>query len=896
MLDDMGQSQSPGSRGSPARPAGLVPRHGLLEQLGQAARVTVVSAPAGSGKTSLLRSWIAERAAADSAAWVTVRHEHRDPQQFWVPVLDALRTTVPGSRVVRQLTAAPELDGWLIVERLLQDLHSLPDHVWLVLDDVHELHATEALRQLELLLMRAPAQLRFVLSMRHDLRLGLHRLRLEGELAEVRAADLQFSLDEARALFKTAAVALPDPALRRLHERTEGWAAGLKLAALSLTGHPDPERFATEFSGSERTVAEYLLAEVLERQPEAVRRLLLHTSILERVSGSLADLLTGDVGTEAALHRLEQANAFVTLSDPTGSWFRYHRLFADLLYLQLRRTAPGEVPTLHAAAADWFAAHGYPIEAVRHAQAAQRWGLAARLLFDHAPGLQLDGRAGTVHELLSGFPDHVIDADPELLALMATRSIRTSRPAQETQRFLALAGQSSPSAPPDRRGRVQVCLSITRLWLAKRRGDLPAVLEQAEQLLAPAEVAAGRWSGQGEDLRALALFMLGAAELAHAPATAERHLEQAVALARQIGRPSIEADALAYLAMAANSRSFALGAQRGMQAIELARRHGWSEDPFLAIAHHALAEATLWQARPDEAEAWLEHAEPTLSVDGCPGLPRLHITRGLLELARGRPQSALANFRTARQLNERVVTPAPLAIWIRTYELMTLLRLDDADTVEKALADMSGPERETTQIRIVEAELRLARQDPLAATAALAPALKEAETGPHPAWRVQAFLLEAIAREALGDSAAATNALERALDLAEPDGVLLPFLLHATPLLARHAPHHTTHASLIADILDRHTRSLPGTVPTRPPHLREPLSPSELRILRYLPTNLTMQEIAHQLSVSVNTVKAHARHLYAKLHTHTRAEAVERARALHLLAPAGRSPGTDTRP
>jgi LuxR family maltose regulon positive regulatory protein len=329
--------------------------------------VTVVSAPTGSGKTFLLRSWIAEADVANSVAWVPVGAEHRDPQQFWVLVLDALRGTLPGSRVVRELTAAPDLDGWLIVERLLQDLNSLTDRLWLVADDLHELHSSEALRQFELLLMRAPAQLRFVLSTRHDLRLGLHRLRLEGELTELRAADLRFSLDEARALFDAAGVWVPDPALQRLHERTEGWAAGLKLAALSMAGHPDPERFAAEFSGGERTVAEYLLAEVLERQPEEVRRLLLRTSILDRVSGPLADVLTGDVGGEAVLHRLEQANAFVTAKDPERTWFRYHRLFADFLRLELRRTAPGDVPALHAAAADWLAGHGHPVEATRHA-------------------------------------------------------------------------------------------------------------------------------------------------------------------------------------------------------------------------------------------------------------------------------------------------------------------------------------------------------------------------------------------------------------------------------------------------------------------------------------------------------------------------------------------------
>ena len=300
--------------------------------------MTVISAPPGSGKTVLLRSWISETGAAGSAAWMTVGRGEQDPQQFWLSVLSALRQTASGRVLVQPLTAAPDLDGWTIAERLLTDLAPLQDRIYLVIDDVHELGPAEAQRQLELLMMRAPEELRFVLATRHDVRLGLHQLRLEGELTEIRGPDLRFTVAEAEELFDAAGVKLPDPAL--LVERTEGWAAGLRLAALSLAGHPNPVRFAEEFSGSERTVAEYLLAEVLDRQPEPVRRLLLRTSVLDRVNGELADLLTGDHGGERVLQDLERANAFVVSLDTRRSWFRYHHLFADLLRLELRRTAP----------------------------------------------------------------------------------------------------------------------------------------------------------------------------------------------------------------------------------------------------------------------------------------------------------------------------------------------------------------------------------------------------------------------------------------------------------------------------------------------------------------------------------------------------------------------------
>jgi LuxR family transcriptional regulator, maltose regulon positive regulatory protein len=494
---------------SVARPGagGVVSRPALWKRLGTA-RVTMVSAPPGSGKTVLLRSWVAEAGLADRAAWVTADGDERDPQRFWLSVLDALRNTVPGSALVRELTAAPDLDGWVIVERLLTDLAPLRDQLWLVIDDLHELSSADMLRQLELLVMRAPAELGFVVATRHDVRLGLHRLRLAGELTDIRELDLRFTLGEARELFDVAGVYLPDRALVMLHELTEGWAAGLRLAALSLAGHPDPERFAAEFSGSERTVAEYLVAEVLERQPEEVRRLLLRTSVLERVNGQLADLLTGGQGGERVLLDLEEANAFVVSVDAARSWFRYHHLFGGLLQLELRRTVPGEVAGLHELAAAWFGQRGYPVEAVRHAQAAQDWGLAAKLLADHWPGLYLSGQEATVHALLAGFPARAHVAVAELAAVAAFDELAQGS-LEAAERYLGLAERESASVEEVRRGQANVLLGVVRLLLAGRSGDQRARAEEAQRLLAAAETPN---AGGGEELRALALLEIGDAE------------------------------------------------------------------------------------------------------------------------------------------------------------------------------------------------------------------------------------------------------------------------------------------------------------------------------------------------------------------------------------------------
>jgi LuxR family maltose regulon positive regulatory protein len=884
----------PGPRagGEPSQVTGaVVERRALFDRLAGASRVTQITAPPGSGKTVLLRSWIREAGLAESAGWVSVQRDERDTQRFWISVIEALGATAPGSTRVRGLTPAPALDGWAIVERLLEDLGSLEGQVWLVIDDLHELRSTEALRQLELLLMRSPAQLRFVLVTRHDQRLGLHRLRLDGDLTEIRAADLRFTPAEARALLERAGLKLSEGALAQLVERTEGWAAGLRLAALSLAGDPNPDRFAAEFSGSERTVAEYLLAEVLDRQPEPVRRLLLRTSVLDQVNGPLADVLTEAVGGERILQDLEEANAFVVSLDARRLWFRYHRLFADLLQLELRRTAPAELPALHAAAATWYAEHGEPIAAVRHAQAAAQWSVAARLLTDHWAGLYLDGLAATAHELLTVFPPGAAEADAELATLMGFDELNGGS-LEGAERYLALAIRTAASVPADRLGSIQLRVAVLRLLLARQRSDLPAVVEEAQQLLAPAEASDTLLPKLGADGRALALINLGIAELWTVRLDeAERHLEQGVALAHRIERPFLELTGLAHAANVANMRSYRLGAEYGRQAIEVARQHGWTDQPIAGIAYTALAAAALAQGRLEETEACLEHAERTLQeqVEPAAGL-LIHHVRGGLELARGRHQEALAALRAAERLAGLLVTPHTLANAARRWLLETLVRMGDTEQVERAFAEMGAAERDSGEMHTALAALRLAQNDPEAATIALAPVLDSSASVTNRNFGLSyAFLLEAIARDVLGETSAAENALDRALDLAEPDGIIHPFLVYRAPgLLERLSRRGTSHASLIAEILNLLAGGSPTPSLGEPEPLRESLSDSEKRILRYLPTHLSAPEIAGDLYLSVHTVKSHMLHLYAKLGTHRRAETVERARALGLLAPSAR--------
>ena len=864
--------------------AWLIPRPGLFERLGAARRVVQVSAPAGSGKTFLLRSWIAAEGLSERTAWVSVARQEHDPQVFWLSVLDSLRQTGAGSERVRELTAAPDLDGANVVRRLLEDLSSLREPLWLVIDDLHELQADQASRHMELLLGTAPPELRFVLLTRHDLRLGLHRLRVEEELTEIRGEDLRFTLEESRALLEAVAVRLSDDALESLVTTTEGWAAGLRLVALSLARHPDPERYAVSFSGRERAVADYLLAEVLERQSAEVRQLLLRTSLLERVSGPLADRLTGSSGSYGILVGLEDAGAFVTAVDPQRTWFRYHHLFGDLLALELQRTAPQEVAGLHTIAAEWWAEHRYPVEAIRHAQAAENWGLAARLLADNWFGLYFDGRLATRRELLSGLPANVVAADPELVVLAAADK-RAAGSLEETERYLGLAARMSASVLEDRRGRFTIALGFERFELARARNDLRAVAEEAQRLLAATEATE---FDLGEEVRTRVLTDLGVAEMwAGRLEDSERHLEHGLAEARRISIPMLELHALAHRALLSVFRSREPVEQRAMQAIELARKHGWEETaPAAAAAYVALGGATVWRGQLREAESWLDLAERVLGHDTQPTASMLHATRGLLAFARGRHVEAAAAYRDAERMDSLLVMPHMFTARVQALKLRMLVRIGETEQVERALAEMDEEVRETSQVQVVLAALSLARDDPEAAADVLAPLLDDSTPVMAPVWAIEALLLEAIARDALRDPGAASRALERALDVAEPGGLLLPFVLYPTAeLLQRQARLRTTHASLIAEILNLLSGHTPAARSKDAAPLQEPLSKSELRVLRYLPTNLPAPAIAAELFVSLNTIRTHLRNVYTKLGVHSRADAVQRARELGLLSP-----------
>ena len=873
-----------GAPGAPRLVAGVVARPRLLALLdrGAAAQVTLVAAPAGSGKTMLVSSWLRGPTAPSAVAWVSVDRDEHDAARFWGAVVDALRRSgaIADDDPMATLAPAPMGGEPEFAQRLIDGLQRLSQPVVLVLDDLHQLRSDTALAELGQLLQRAPPQLRTIVISRRDPKLGLHRLRLAGALVEIRAADLSFTAEEAGELLAAAGATVAPADLSRLHDRTEGWAAGLRLAAMSLTLHHAPERFVEEFAGSERTIADYLVAEVLDELPDEVRDLLLRTCILERVNGALADHLTGRRDGTRLLHELEEANALVVAVDVARSWFRYHHLLADLLRLELRREAPDEVAALHRRAAAWFGEHGLIVDAIRHAQHGGDVERATELLGRHWVHLVLDGQEATLATLLAQLPAHLAETDAELAAITAADRLAQSR-WSEADALLAAGHETLEQVPDDRRQRAETALATVALLRARRLGDLDAVLDGASAMLHPDGAA-------GDELTALALMNLGTAETwtLRLP-DAERHLEQALVLGRKVGRPYLEVGCLGGLGVVANLTHRLDRAEDLLgQAIGVAERVGWTTHPIVGASYVTLAAVHIEHGRYAEAEDWLERAEPILADAPEPAASvGLRHAQGMLALARGRVADALAAFREGERLTGQLRAPHFLAIIERQWQLRALVALGELEPVRAALAEAD----EAALWRNLDARLRLAEDDPNAAVAAVAPVLAGEAPVYHPVFEIEALLLDGVARRRLGETDAARRSAEAALARAEPHGRVMMFLTvpGVGELLEAHPLHLTAHGAHLKTLRDH----LAGRDPVRPgpaDELPDPLSERELAVLRLLPTNLSAGEIGGELFLSVHTVKTHMRKLYAKLDVHTRADAVARGRALGLLAPSRR--------
>ena len=853
---------------------GLVPRRLLLRRLSAVAPggVLVVQGPAGSGKTVLVRSWVEEEEGlADRVAWLSVECCERDAQRFW-------------SSLAGELAAAAgrgELD------------EPSESAVVLVIDDLHELRCPDALERLELLLSSLPPNMRVVLVTREDPQLRLHRLRLErrahrdprrgpallargdaGPTARRRDNPLRSRLD------------LAPRAYRGMGGRsaTGGDLAGPTSGPGAFRGRVLRERAhrrglpSTRWSPASRP---------------RFRDLLLRTSILEKVSGPLADALTGGSRSERILQQLEDAGAFVSSLDAGRKWFRYHPLFADLLRLELRRTSPMLVSTLHRTAARWYEENGDVIPAVRHAQAAGDWAFAARLLAEHHLSLVLAGRAVTASKLLAAFPEEAATADPELALVLACARALEGR-LGESARYVDVAQRLAAAVPRDRSRHFQLLMANARIWQANLLRDTGAALEAERMLEAALQPQPASPLSLGRDLRATALTYRGVIELSPAEAeTARRDLERALELARRAGRPWLEIVCLAHLAAVAQmSGRLALALGLARKAVAMAEAHDWQEQPVAAPAFAMGAETLSWLGRLEEAECWLERGGSARAAQGEPGADPgtelvLHHARGLLCLGQGRLDQALEAFRTAERTRTQLAGDHALPGDVLGRVLRTQVLMGETAAARAALAEVGEPQRGCVGLRLAAASIELADSRPEVAVQMLAPVLEGMAGTVHPPPAgIEALLLSADAHTQLGHGRAADASIERALELAEPESVVLPFAL--VPILhERDVRGGTAHASLRSMICDL----LAGSSPRLVDEGRKPceeLSDAELRVVRFLPSNLNVPEIASELFVSANTARTHLRHIYAKLGVHNRTQAVARARELQLVGPCAR--------
>jgi LuxR family maltose regulon positive regulatory protein len=625
-------------------------------------------------------------------------------------------------------------------------------------------------------------------------------------------------------------------------------------------------------------VADFLLEEVLGRLPEEDRAFLLHTSVVERVSGELADALTGRADGAQTLARLERANAFVVALDEHRAWYRYHQLLAELLQARLQASMPRLVPELHRRAAGWYQDHGFPVEAARHALAGEQWPRAAELLARIWQGFILDGEMAMLGQLVDQIPAEVVEADAELVTVRAARRLGAGD-WDGADSDLRRAEQVAANLPQQRRRRFEVALATVSLYRARLRGDLDAAVSAARHMLP----AGGGLVG--DDLRALALLNLGIAELwTGALEAASHHLREGLAAARRAGRDCLVVGFLGQLAAVMAGSRLEEGVRLAREALALAERRGWSQNPSAACAYLVLGGAHFDRGDLAAAERYLDLAlacrpEPAISIT-------IGLTRAVAAYAKGDPAGGLAILWGAQQELRRLNGPYVMAASLREWEARLLAATDRVEQARALLSSFDEPPPSSAATLAVRAELQLAEGDPAGAVATLAPCLDGSAPSLVAYQRLEALLLDAVARQRLGDLDRAATSVERALQVAEPQGYRQVFWNlgeEVQALLLRQRDRGSAHPQLLTELLDRPAFSAAPSALPPPVALVTPLTDREQVVLGFLDSDLSTRQIADKLYVSINTVRSQVRSIYRKLDASRRGDAVRRARHLKLL-------------
>src|SRR4051812_31897632 len=787
--------------------------------------LTLVSAPAGSGKSALVSAWVKQGRARGPIAWLSLDASDGEPARFWHGAVTALARAA-GDEALAALAMQPPRAGADVLPGLAEAIDARRPPLTLVLDDFQEAAATTQ-ADVGRLLRFPVGGLRLILLARADPQLGLSRLRLQGRMAEIRAGDLAFTREETAELLASEEIDVTAEDVARLWRRTEGWAAALRLAAVSLKGHPEPAQFVERFTGTDATVSDYLISEVLARQPPELREFMLRTSLVDMVSADLADALTADSSGHRLLSLVEHGEALIGPVDGHGEWHRYHPLFAELLRAELQWERPDEVDELHRRAAVWLAAHGDESRAARHAARAGAWDLAAELVCDRWVHMLIDGELGALRPVLDTIPRERVEENPEL-ALALGGLLLTEGDDAAAARHFGLARDHLQRVPARRRNRFAVTLATSRLYESRQRGNLRAALTAARLLLAEhADLDADLVDGE---LRALVRVNLGIVELwAGELDAAVDDLQRGHAAAVEAAGDWLVLQAAAHLALAVGLRGQLSRAVRWAdEAIELAARRGWSQTPPAGAALTALAGINVQRGALDEADRLLMLAATALRGTRERPLRATHALARVLALAdRGEPDPALDVLLAARdELGDWPLLPA-LRDSLAAQEALLRAALGERDEareqLDRALKDHPG----STVLHVARARLALLDGDARGARELLAPTLQET-SGVLLSARTEAWLLDALALDTLADHDGAARSLERALDLAEPAGLRRAIVMHGPavrPLLNRHRRGGTRHPVLVGEALEAVER---GGARRRPAlSLRELLSDRE---------------------------------------------------------------------
>ncbi|MFB9448441.1 hypothetical protein Dvina_04435 [Dactylosporangium vinaceum] len=837
----------------PDLPPGYVLRERVVAQLDAAVRapLTLVTAPAGWGKTAALVAWAR-----------TVRIEAEPPVVRWVTSHAEGGADVPG-QLLGALSEPSDFDGKRDGDNLLRVVDALQRPHVVVVDDVREISDPEALTELESLVRHGTGRLRLVLSCRRDPNLPLYRWRVDGSLTEMRTGDLSLTITETAQLLAAHDVALPSATLYALHSVTEGWPAGVRLAAMAMRGHPEPERVLDDGGPFSNAVGDFLTGEVIDPLPVETRRLLLETAIAPRLNAGLVEAITGRDDGARVLAELKGSNAFLTRNAGPGGWYRFHPLFARTLHTELLRRSPEMVAELHRRAAAWHGTYGIPAEALRHALLAEDWGGAVDTLERAWPDIVCGVRYDRPHETAPHAPSAEESADPRLPLAFAADRLRVGD-LEGARDFLRRSG-GDPQEPMVR------AFAAAEAWLG---GDARRMLVEVSEI-----------SANNDESKALTLLDEGEARLRLGElGAAGGPLHGALVLAQRAGMAQAQVAAASRLAVLESMRGRLRAAARlGRQALVTADRFGITDANDLGWVRMSLAGVYGEWDRIAEGDRLLDEALDLAAAD--PDLlVSIATVRARLRHGAGRLAAALEVLHTARREHGGAALAPAVERSLALTEAELRIGGGDLGAARRLVATGGDPEVFPGWAACVDASAALieGKAAAAAATAAqyAAPSVDTALT-----WTVQAAILTSLAGRTLGDRNRVLRGLEVALDIAEEESFRRPFLVgghQVRDLLANFAPLLPVYHPLAAE-LAAGSSPLAGGRNGGDANLVEPLTERELTVLRYLQGTMSNLEIASTLYVSVNTVKTHVKNIYRKLHAGRRREAVERARELRLL-------------